>query len=94
MGGQPAAGKTALITHIRNQHPDTSFVVINGDEFRAYHPHYKAIYTRYGTDAPHHTQPFSNALVEWAKAECIANRYNFIIETVRRCGHHAQLQRH
>ncbi|MBO0929712.1 zeta toxin family protein [Fibrella aquatilis] len=66
LGGQPASGKTNLIETIKRNTPDRQFVVINGDEFRTYHPNYTAIYSQYGTDAPHHTQPFSNAMVEWA----------------------------
>lgn len=84
IGGQPASGKTALLTYLCRQNPDTPFVVINGDEFRPYHPHYRVLYEQYGPDAPHYTQPFSNALVEWAKAECITKRYNFIIEGTMR----------
>ncbi|MBO0935928.1 zeta toxin family protein [Fibrella sp. HMF5335] len=64
LGGQPASGKTNLIETIKRRMAERQFVVINGDEFRVYHPNYNAIYSQYGTEAPHHTQPFSNALVE------------------------------
>ena len=63
---------------------DRQFVVINGDEFRNYHPNYNAIYNQYGTEAPHHTQPFSNAMVEWAKNECLTKGYDFIVEGTMR----------
>ena len=55
LGGQPASGKTNLIETIKRNRPDRQLVVINGDEFRAYHPNYKAISDQYGTEAPHHT---------------------------------------
>lgn len=84
LGGQPASGKTNLIETIKRDVPDRQFVVINGDEFRAYHPNYRAISDQYGTEAPHHTQPFSNALVEWAKNECLTKGYNFIVEGTMR----------
>lgn len=38
----------------------------------------------YGQDAPKYTQPFSNALVEYLKAECLRLRCNFIIEGTMR----------
>ncbi len=84
LGGQPASGKTGLIRFIQQQNRDKAFVVINGDALRSYHPRSEAILSYYGLDAPKYTQPFSNALVEWLKAECIRLRYNFIIEGTMR----------
>lgn len=84
LGGQPASGKTNLIETIKRNTPDRQFVVINGDTFRNYHPNYNAICDQYGTEAPHHTQPFSNAMVEWAKNECLTKGYNFIVEGTMR----------
>lgn len=84
LGGQPASGKTNLIAKIKKYRPDRQFVVINGDEFRVYHPRYEEIYHRYASDAPHYTQRFSNQMVEWAKQACITGRYNFIIEGTMR----------
>ena len=84
LGGQPAAGKTALIRQIRRQYNDRKFVVINGDEYRQYHPRFREINDQYGQNAPKYTQPFSNALVEFVKAECLRLRFNFIIEGTMR----------
>ena len=84
LGGQPAAGKTGLIRQIRRQPGDLKFVVINGDEYRQYHPQFRAINDEYGQEAPKYTQPFSNALVEYLKAECLRLRCNFIIEGTMR----------
>lgn len=84
LGGQPAAGKTGLIRQIRRQRSDVKFVVINGDEYRQYHPQFRALTDEYGQDAPEYTQPFSNALVEYLKAECLRLRCNFIIEGTMR----------
>ncbi len=82
LGGQPAAGKTRLIRYLLAQGKNQ--VVINGDEYRQYHPRFQHIQAEYGQNAPHHTQPFSNALVEFMKEECLQRRLNFIIEGTMR----------
>ena len=84
LGGQPASGKTGLIRFLQRQHSSKTFIIINGDELRSYHPRYEAIVEYYGLAAPEYTQQFSNALVEWLKAECIRLQYNFIIEGTMR----------
>lgn len=84
LGGQPAAGKTSLIKYLIRQYRPIKFVIINGDEYRQYHPRAKQINDLYGQDAPKYTQPFSNALVEYLKAECLRLRCNFIIEGTMR----------
>lgn len=84
LGGQPAAGKTGLIRYLRHLNRDLRFVVINGDEYRQFHPRARKINDLFGQDAPKYTQPFSNALVEYLKAECLRLRCNFIIEGTMR----------
>lgn len=83
LGGQPASGKTKLIRFIRNNYAER-FTIINGDEFREYHPRYEEIKKLHGLDAPTYTQKFSNAMVEAVKEECIRRRYNIIIEGTMR----------
>ncbi len=83
LGGQPASGKGKLIRYLSTG-PDTDFVIINGDEYREYHPRYKEIQAYYGLDAPEKTQPFSNELVEFMKAECLQRKLSFIIEGTMR----------
>lgn len=84
LGGQPAAGKSGLIRQITVANRKQKFVIINGDEFRKYHPRAKQIDEEFGQDAPKYTQPFSNALVEYLKAESLRLRCNFIIEGTMR----------
>ena len=84
LGGQPAAGKSGLIKSILRDRLPGRFVVINGDEYRQFHPRSRKISDEYGQDAPKYTQPFSNALVEYLKAECLRLRCNFIIEGTMR----------
>lgn len=85
LGGQPASGKTQLFEHIdTNIYPDKKFVIINGDEYRAYHPRSNDIATKHGKDYADETQPFANSLVKFMKEECIRKRYNFILESTFR----------
>ena len=87
LGGQPASGKTGLFDYVRQTYSKLTFVEINGDEYRQYHPRAAEISEEYGQDAPKYTQPFSNALVEYVKAECLRLRHDFIIEgTMRNYG--------
>ena len=84
LGGQPASGKNRLFDYSKQANPDREFIEINGDEYRQYHPRAQEIDEEYGQDAPKYTQPFSNALVEYLKAECLRLRCNFIIEGTMR----------
>lgn len=84
LGGQLAAGKTGLIRYLRHLNRYLRFVVINGNEYRQFHPRVRKINDLFGQDAPKYTQPFSNALVEYLKAECLRLRCNFIIEGTMR----------
>jgi len=84
LGGQPASGKSGLINKIIAIHRDETFVVINGDEYRQYHPRKQEFDKSFGQESPKYTQPFSNALVEYLKAECLRLRCNFIIEGTMR----------
>ena len=84
LGGQPASGKSALTLKIQEESTNSEFAVINGDEFRSYHPRSSIISKHFGQDAPKYTQSFSNTLVEYLKAECLRLRCNFIIEGTMR----------
>ena len=84
LGGQPAAGKTRLIEKLVELNVGRNFITINGDEFRTYHPRYHEISEQHGAEAPRLTQPFSNALVEFAKQECLRRRHDMIIEGTMR----------
>ena len=85
LGGQPASGKTALFELLRNKiFPDKQFVIINGDDYRSFHPRNDKILIKYGKDYANKTQPFANGLVKFMKEECIKKRYNFILESTFR----------
>jgi len=38
LGGQPASGKSNLTKVAESEHENEIFLIINGDEYRAYHP--------------------------------------------------------
>lgn len=72
LGGQPASGKTQLFEHIQsNIYLDRKFVIINGDEYRAYHPRSIEIEIEHGKNYADITQSFANDLVKFMKEECI-----------------------
>lgn len=84
LGGQPAAGKSSLTEAAKAEYPDKNFLVINGDNFREFHPdHQKIIETdieNYSTK----TQLFSNVFTEGLIQEAIKNKYDVIIEGTMR----------
>ena len=84
LGGQPAAGKSLLISRIQDDRPELPFVIINGDEFRAFHPRFND-FNRVGElDAANATQPLANYIGQALLTEAIKNRYNIIIEGTMR----------
>jgi Zeta toxin len=85
LGGQPAAGKSRLISMVSRE--QAGGVPINGDAYRNYHPNYRTILSTYKQEAPTYTQSFSNALVEFMKEECFRRKLNFIIEGTMRTYH-------
>ncbi len=85
LGGQPASGKTALFELLRNKiFPDKQFVIINGDEYRAFHPRSIEIEIEHGKNYADKTQSFANSLVKFMKEECMKKHYNFILESTFR----------
>lgn len=84
LGGQPASGKGKLFEQIQSHYFGKKFVIINGDEFRAFHPRSEKIASIDGRDYADITQTFANTLVQFMKQECIKKRYNFILESTFR----------
>ncbi|KPN72643.1 zeta toxin family protein [Neisseria sp. 83E34] len=79
LGGQPGAGKSNLVRKI-NAELGGNLLVVNGDEFRRYHPDFEEIQEKYGKDAPKHTSVFSGTMTEKAIAKALAERYNISVE--------------
>ncbi len=77
LGGQPGAGKSGLTALIKK---DKEVIIINGDEFRKAHPHYKKLKEKYGDDYIFHTQYFSGKITEALIKKVSDEGYNLVIE--------------
>ena len=78
LGGQPGAGKSTLHQIAKNS--CQNIVIINGDEFRKYHPHFKEIEEKYGENFPEYTNDFSSAVTEMLKSRLIHERRSAVVE--------------
>nr|WP_231718164.1 zeta toxin family protein [Neisseria sp. 74A18] len=62
-------------------------MIINGDEFRRYHPDFEDIQAPYGKNAPKYTAAFSGMMTERVIAKALAEGYNVSVEgTFRTAG--------
>lgn len=79
LGGQPGAGKSNLVGIIR-QELNRNVLIINGDEFRRYHPNFDGIQEQYGIDSPKHTAAFSGHMTERVIEKALREGYNISVE--------------
>ncbi len=79
LAGQPGAGKTVLST-LMLPSLDNDAALINGDDYRRYHPNYKALYEEFGSDAVAKTSPFSNSVTETLIQRFSDLHYNMVVE--------------
>ena len=79
LGGQPGAGKSSLVKIIR-QNLERNVLVINGDEFRRYHPDFEEIQEKYGKDAPKYTAEFSAKMTGLVIEKALKESYNISVE--------------
>lgn len=79
LGGQPGAGKSNLVGIIR-QELNRNVLIINGDEFRRYHPNFDGIQEQYGIDSPKHTAAFSGHMTEREIEKALREGYNISVE--------------
>ena len=79
LGGQSGAGKTTLHNVFRNA-LDGNVIVVNGDEYRSFHPRYKQLCAQYGIDAPAHTAAWAGRMVEAVVDALSIMGYNLVIE--------------
>lgn len=84
LGGQPAAGKSSLTEAAKANHPDKKFLVINGDNYREYHPEHNKLIREDIDNFSKETQLFSNVFTEGFIKEAIRKKYNVIIEGTMR----------
>lgn len=59
---------------------DGNVIVVNGDEYRSFHPRYKQLCAQYGIDAPAHTAAWAGQMVEAVIDALSVMGYNLVIE--------------
>lgn len=79
LGGQPGAGKSHLIANIEKE-LNNDVIVINGDDYRKFHPSYIDFQKKYKKDAPLYTATFAGLMTEAMLKRAIIERYNVVIE--------------
>lgn len=79
LGGQSGAGKTRLHSIVREEFGQNT-IVINGDEYRSRHPHYRELDAKYGPDAVSHTALWAGKMTEALIDALSVMRYNLIVE--------------
>lgn len=79
LAGQPGAGKTELSSMLRSEMGGDA-ALINGDDYRRYHPCRHQLYQKFGADYVGMLSPFSNAVTECLIKVLSDHRLNLIIE--------------
>lgn len=79
LGGQSGSGKTMLHRLCRDEF-DQNIVVVNGDDYRGYHPRFDQISAQYGVDSPAHTAAWAGQMVEAVVDALSIMGYNLVIE--------------
>lgn len=79
LGGQSGAGKTTL-HKILGKEFCRNCIVINGDEYRAYHPRFRELNAKYGAEAVVHTAKWAGEMTEALIETFSLAGYNLIIE--------------
>ncbi|HEZ5741087.1 TPA: zeta toxin family protein [Neisseria meningitidis] len=79
LGGQPGAGKSNLISLVEMENKG-NVLVVNGDEFRKYHPQFNEIQEKYGKDAPKHTAEFAGKMTGRVIEKALENKFNLVVE--------------
>ena len=82
LGGQPGSGKSAYAREILLK--DDSFVFINGDDLREYHPNYYMYLRRDDKNAADLTQSVVNYWIEKLITYCFDKKLNIIVEGTMR----------
>lgn len=79
LGGQSGAGKTT-IHRVKMMESKGDYIVIDGDTYRAQHPHFRELQEKYGVDSVDHTKVFAGKMVEAVIDKLSSLKYNLIIE--------------
>ena len=79
LGGQSGAGKTT-IHRVKMMEYKEDYIVIDGDTYRAQHPHFRELQEKYGVDSVDYTKVFAGKMVEAVIDKLSSLKYNLIIE--------------
>lgn len=79
LGGQSGAGKTT-IHRVKMMEYKGDYIVIDGDTYRAQHPHFRKLQEKYGVDSIDYTKVFAGKMVEAVIDKLSSLKYNLIIE--------------
>ena len=79
LGGQSGAGKTT-IHRVKMMESNGDYIVIDGDTYRAQHPHFRELQEKYGVDSVDYTKVFAGKMVETVIDKLSSLKYNLIIE--------------
>ena len=79
LGGQSGAGKTT-IHRVKMMESKGNYIVIDGDTYRAQHPHFRDLQEKYGVDSVDYTKVFAGKMVEAVIDKLSSLQYNLIIE--------------
>ena len=83
LGGQSGAGKT-MLHDIYDSAYQGNIIVVNGDDYRSYHPHYDEIAYAYGKDAALYTAEWSGKMTEALVNALSIMQYNLLVEDTLR----------
>lgn len=84
LGGQPGAGKSTLIKYLQESGQAKDCLIINGDEYRNYHPHVQEIFQRYPQQMAEITDMDVRDWTQRVFQQAIKNRNNIIFEGTMR----------
>lgn len=79
LGGQSGAGKTT-IHRVKMTESKGNYIVIDGDTYRAQHPHFRELQETYGADSVNYTKEFAGRMVESLIDILSKLHYNLIVE--------------
>ena len=79
-GGTPGAGKSVFVKLAKNRLND-NLLVIDGDQYRKFHPNFAKLQKLVGSDIAFVTGPFYGKMVRNILTKAMDHKYNVIIES-------------
>ena len=79
-GGTPGAGKSVFVKLAKNRLND-NLLVIDGDQYRKFHPNFAKLQKLVGSDIAFVTGPFYGKMVRNILTKAMEHKYNVIVES-------------